>query len=134
MWFIDFCIHGVIFWFIMEIYLNRHIIKLYNLIKNYKKENKTERKTVKEIYTDKYKKYEFSDYNIEKIYAIKFNHISKFRPYNNTENGFIWLNTSNNTINIYNNYQFHEFPILHKSIIRQYIKRPIKNTGLNNIK
>lgn len=73
------------------------------------------------------KKFSCSEYDIEKVYSIKFNHMGRCKPDNdNLETGFIWFNTENNTINIYSDNHFHEFPVLCRSIIKQYIKRPRK--------
>lgn len=85
------------------------------------------------IHDNKKISYLSPNYDIEKVYAIKFNLISKHCPQNNLnlETGYIWFNTGNNTINIYNNNTWNSFPILNKSIIKQYIKRQDK---LNNNK
>ena len=77
-------------------------------------------------YIHENKKIASSDYDIEKVYSIKFNYISDHCPTDINVPGYIWLNSNNNTINIYYDNQIHEFPILNKSIIRQYMKRPIK--------
>lgn len=189
MWFLDFFIKGILFWFIVQIFFNGHIRRLSQVIikltktyeetpskkccydiyhsskhnkrecsvnineqdikndihikknddkydngkyngSNYsnKEDSQDQSREINKAYVHENKKFGCSEYDIEKVYAIKFNHISKFHPDNGPlENGFIWLNTSNSTINIYYDHHFHEFPILYKSIVKQYIKRPIKN-------
>ena len=141
MWWLDFLIKGIIFWFIIKAlisptkkllnFVNKiHTIQYANNkyvgLDNIELDNKTNDKSISGNYIHKNNKY--AEYDIEKVYAIKFNHISKYQPdKNNLSDGYIWLNTKNNTLNIYYNGIFHEYPILCKSIIKQYMKRPIKS-------
>lgn len=115
--------------------LNNHIIKEDQKFNNHViKEEKNDDNNSDKIKIDKTlafesKKFAGSEYDIEKIYSIKFNHIGNDRPNENVETGYIWFNTKNNTINIYYDHNFHEFPILNKSIVKQYIKRQPINSN-----
>ena len=104
-----------------------HIQKILNDCENTNVDNKNNIELkINKKYLYEHKKILGSNYDIEKFYAIKLNHVGKFKPNNTIQSGFMWLNTENNTINIYYDNKFYEFPIFYKSIIRQYIKRPIK--------
>lgn len=136
MWIFDFIIKGLLFWFILRIfYIEKLLASLMSTFKacilkskNFENDSSTDNKNsipfkINGEYIHDNKKFFDPNYNIEKVYAIKFNYIGRSEPEINKESGFIWLNTDNNTINIYHNDQFYEFPILRKSIIKQYIKR-----------
>ena len=65
-----------------------------------------------------------SNYELEKIYSLKLNYIGKIEPKNdNMEPGFMWFNTKNDSLYIYNGKSFlGPFPVLCNSIIKQYKK------------
>ena len=119
-WLLHLFFEAIIFWFIMRKFVS--YIKTDKLkYKQYELENNnnTNNNTNNNIVTD--------NYDLEKVYAIKINYIGIDYPKISLPDGFVWFNTENNTINIYHDNNFHEYPVLHKSLIKRYIKRNKKN-------
>ena len=114
-WLLHLLFEAIIFWFIMRKFLS--YIKTDKLkYKQYELENNNN--TNNKMVTD--------NYDLEKVYAIKINYIGIDYPKIPLQNGSIWFNTENNTINIYYDNTFHEYPVLYKSLIKRYIKRKVK--------